>query len=150
MTLSRYEWQGQGRTALPWWVGLAGALVCVVITGLSLAMAGFLAAVPAVVMLAVIDNRHGDLGAALLVMGGLLALAVLTLFCVRLLNWLVSPHRWRARRLRQVQCPWCRYDIRNLPASRCPECGETWAGGHRSMDEPNVPSIGIPESERIV
>ncbi len=36
---------------------------------------------------------------------------------------LPSPGRWRAKHLRNQQCPHCLYDIRNLPEPRCPECG---------------------------
>lgn len=32
----------------------------------------------------------------------------------------------RRRLLRSGVCPACRYDIRNLPMHRCPECGEAW------------------------
>ncbi len=36
---------------------------------------------------------------------------------------LTSHELWRAKHLRNQQCPHCLYDIRNLPEARCPECG---------------------------
>ncbi len=36
---------------------------------------------------------------------------------------LTSHERWREKHLRNQQCPYCLYDIRNLPVPRCPECG---------------------------
>ncbi len=36
---------------------------------------------------------------------------------------LTSLELWRAKHLRNQQCPHCLYDIRNLPEARCPECG---------------------------
>lgn len=36
---------------------------------------------------------------------------------------LTSHEQWRAKHLRNKHCPHCLYDIRNLPAARCPECG---------------------------
>ncbi len=50
---------------------------------------------------------------------------------------LTSHELWRAKHLRNQQCPHCRYDIRNLPGPRCPECGGHCSdrAARRSADE---------------
>ncbi len=37
-----------------------------------------------------------------------------------------SRTRWFRLHLNNQQCPYCLYNLRNLPEPRCPECGETW------------------------
>jgi hypothetical protein len=65
------------------------------------------------------------------------SLALLLIFSIR------SAPEWpainapredpRSLALRRCECPGCGYDIRGLPRPLCPECGETWTPGARTI-----------------
>ena len=49
-----------------------------------------------------------------------------------LLDRTTDPYLRRLRYVHAGVCPNCRYDIRGLPAPRCPECGEEWSSSEVS------------------
>jgi hypothetical protein len=44
--------------------------------------------------------------------------------------------RWARARLARGRCPQCDYDLRGLPAHRCPECGMTWSADEMHDEAP--------------
>ena len=112
----------EGRTYVAWWA-LPLAIPLVVL--LVLAAGAFALAVSALIASLLVMNEIPGGPLSELVIALLVTFAFGSV-CEAAADRLLNRHRWRARHLRSGRCPWCRYDIRGLPARRCPECGQTW------------------------
>jgi hypothetical protein len=132
LAVGTYGPHAEGQIDRPWWVVPLAILLCAAMTILFLVGAGLAAGTLGFILMIGTDRTAagaGDVMAALGLLVLLLTTLGLAIGCTMALDSLFDPRRWCDHNLQRGRCPRCKYDIRNLPDQRCPECGFVWGSG---------------------
>ncbi len=122
-------------------------LLCAAMPLLFLVGAGLAAATLAFILMIGTDLAAAgadDVTVALVLLVSLLITLGLAIGCTMTIDSLFDRRRWCDHNLRRGRCPCCKYDIRNLPDQRCPECGFAWGSGRDRRRKASVASDPLP------
>ena len=147
--METYEPQAEGQIDRPWWVVPLAILLCAAMPLLFLVGAGLAAGTLGFILMIGTDFAAvgaADVMTALVLIVSLLATLGLAIGCTMAIDSLFDQRRWCDRNFRRGRCPRCKYDIRNLPDQRCPECGFAWGSGRDRRRKASVASDPLPRS----
>ena len=130
--METYEPQAEGQIGRPWWVVPLAILLCAAMPLLFLLGGGLAAGTLGFILM--IGTNWEAVGAAhvmtaLVLLVSLVITLGLAIGCTMAFDSLLDRRRWCDHHLQRGRCPRCKYDIRDLPDQRCPECGFAWGSG---------------------
>ncbi len=148
--METYGPQAQGQIDRPWWVVPLAILLCAAMPLLFLLGGGLAAGTLGFILMIGTDLAAvgaDDVMAAFVLLVLLLTTLGLAIGCTLAIDSLFDRRRWCDHNFRRGRCPRCKYDIRNLPDPRCPECGFAWGSGrYRRTRKGSVASDPLPRS----